>query len=173
MESILWHWYILSVNSICKSRLSTMSTLTERLLIGRNPDGNVYIFTPLHLCWFSIVPLGPFDGRVAAVVGDFVCTMPNQTCIFLPLMQKSEVKLRADIRYGPDDATLWPQPWVKMFCHLCAIPRKPEDPNDPLSIMWWDLTLDDFKSFGGSLIDGLCHRFWCDVITRAEFKHAF
>ena len=35
--------------------------------------------------------LGPFDGRVAAVVGDFVCTTPNQTHIFLPLMQNSEV----------------------------------------------------------------------------------
>ena len=70
-------------------------------------------------------------------------------------MQKSEVKLRADIRYGPDDATLWPQPWTEMFCHLGAIPRKPEDPNDRLSIMWWDPTLDDFESFGGSLIDGL------------------
>ena len=39
--------------------------------------------------------------------------------------------------------------------HLGAIPRKPDDPNDPLSIMWWDPTGDDFESFGGSLVDGL------------------
>ena len=32
-----------------------------------------------------------------------------------------------------------------MHCHLGAIPRKPDDPNDPLSIMWWDPTPDDFK----------------------------
>ena len=70
-------------------------------------------------------------------------------------MQKSEMKLRADIRYGPDDATLWPQPWVEMYCHLGAIPRKPDDPNDRLSIMWWDPTRDDFTSFDGSLVDGL------------------
>ena len=70
-------------------------------------------------------------------------------------MQNSEVKLRADIRYGPDDPTLWPQPWVEMYCHLGAIPRKPNDPNDRLSIMWWDPTLDDFKFSGGSLVDGL------------------
>ena len=70
-------------------------------------------------------------------------------------MQKSEVKLRADIRYGPDDPTLWPQPLVEVYCHLGAIPRKPDDPNDHLSIMWWDPTLDDFKSFSGSLVDGL------------------
>lgn len=70
-------------------------------------------------------------------------------------MQKTEVKLRADVRYGPDDPTLWPQPWVEMYCHLGAIPRKPDDPNDPLSIMWWDPSGDDFKFFGNSLVDGI------------------
>jgi len=38
---------------------------------------------------------------------------------------------------------------------LGAIPRKPDDPDDPLSIMWWDPTIDDFKHFGGSVVDGL------------------
>jgi hypothetical protein len=70
-------------------------------------------------------------------------------------MHETEVKLRADVRYGADDPTLWPQPWVETYCHLGAIPRKPDDPNDSLSIMWWDPTPDDFKSFGGSLFDGL------------------
>jgi hypothetical protein len=70
-------------------------------------------------------------------------------------MQETEVKHRADVRYGPDDPTLWPQHWVEMHCHLGAIPRKPEDPDVPLSIMWWDPTCDDFESFGGSLVDGL------------------
>jgi hypothetical protein len=101
------------------------------------------------------VPFGPFDGRVAAVVGDFVCTTPNQTKIFLPPMQKTEVRLRANARYGPDDPTLWPQPWVDQYCHLGAIPRKPDDPNDPLSVMWWDPTDDDFESLSGGLFDGL------------------
>ncbi|KAF8805828.1 hypothetical protein BYT27DRAFT_7257876 [Phlegmacium glaucopus] len=66
-----------------------------------------------------------------------------------------EVQLHANICYGPDNPTLWPQPWVKMFCHLGAIPRKPNNANNPLSIMWWDPTRDDFKSFSSSLIDGL------------------
>jgi hypothetical protein len=70
-------------------------------------------------------------------------------------MQSTEVKLRADIRYGPDDPTLWPQPWVGSYCHLGAIPRKPDDPNDSLSIMWWDPSSDDFESFGGSIVNGL------------------
>ena len=70
-------------------------------------------------------------------------------------MHKTEVQLRADVCYGLDDPTLLPQPWVEIFCHLGAIPRKPNDANDPLSIMWWDPTCNDFKSFGGSLVDGL------------------
>jgi hypothetical protein len=110
---------------------------------------------PSTLVLISLVPLGPFDGRVAAVVEDYICTTPNQTCIFLPSFQKTDLKLRADVRYGPDDPMLWPQPWVDKYCHLGAIPRKPDDPNDPLSIMWWDPTCDDFKSFGGSLVDGI------------------
>jgi len=80
---------------------------------------------------------------------------PNQSRIFLPAMHNTEVKLRADVCYGPDDPTLWPQPWVKEFCHLGAIPRKPNNPNDSLSIMWWDPTPDDFESFGGSVVGGL------------------
>jgi hypothetical protein len=67
-------------------------------------------------------------------------------------MQKREVHLRADFRYGPDDPTLWPQPWIVEYPHLGAIPRKPKDPQDPLSVMWWDPTPEDF---GGSIVDGL------------------
>ena len=80
-----------------------------------------------------------------------MCTTPNQTRIFLPSMQQIELKLRADVRYGPDDPTLWPE----QYCHLGAIPKKPDDPNDPFLIMWSDPTRDDFKSFGGSLVDGI------------------
>ena len=131
-----------------------MLTLEERLLIGRNPDG-MFICLRLYFLLISIVTIGPFDGRVAAVVGDFVCTSPNQTRIFLPPMQKTEVFIRADMRYGSNDPTLWPQPWNEKHCHLGAIPRKPDDLNDPLSIMWWEPICDDFENFGGSIVDGL------------------
>ena len=123
-----------------------MLTLNECLLIGRNPNGLSTLW-PLYTCASLIVPLGPFNGMVAVV--------PNQTRISLPAMQKTEVTCLADVHFGPDDPTLWPQPWVKMYCHLGSIPRKPEDPNDCLSIMWWNPTIDDFKSLGGSLVDGL------------------
>ena len=52
-------------------------------------------------------------------------------------------------------STHWPQPWSEKCCHMGSIPRKPNDPNDSLSIMWWDPTPDDFNSFGCSFIYGL------------------
>ncbi len=78
-------------------------------------------------------------------------------------MQKRQVHLRADFRYGPDDPTLWPQPWVRQYPHLGAILRKPDDRDDPLSIMWWDPTGDDFESSGVRLVDGL------GELSRAKF----
>ena len=133
-----------------------MSTLTKHLLlIGRNPDSMAYIYILRHCIDGPQYPLGPFDGRVAAIIKEFVCTTPNQSRIFLPALQRRQVLLRQDFCYGPDDSTLWPQPWVAMYCHLAAIPRKPNDSNDALSLMWWDPTPEDFKSFDGSLVDGL------------------
>ena len=134
--------------------MSTSFNLKESiLLIDRNPDSKSSIFYSLRFCWSTIVPLGPFDGRVAAILTDFVCTTPNQDRIYLPPMQRREVHLRADFRYGPDDPTLWPQPWVKEYPHLGAIPRKPDDCDNPLSIMWWDPTLKEFDSYNGGLVD--------------------
>ena len=99
--------------------------------------------------------MGPFDGRVVAVIEDFVCTTPNQTRIFLSSFQKTEVKLCADVHYRPDNPMLWPQPYVELCCHLGAILRKPDDLNDPLLIMWRDPTSDDFKSFNAGVVNGL------------------
>ena len=63
--------------------------------------------------------------------------------------------LRADLRYGPHDPTLWPQLYVPDLCHLGAIPSKPMDPDNPLSIMWWNPTRGDFISSEFSVLDGL------------------
>ena len=63
--------------------------------------------------------------------------------------------LRSDLRYGPHDPTLWPQLYVNDLCHLGAIPSKPMDPADPLSIMWWNPIRGDFIPSEGSVLDGL------------------
>lgn len=65
------------------------------------------------------------------------------------------VSLRADARYGLDDYTLWPQPYLEHYPHLAAIPAKPNDPTDPLAIMWWDADPDDFIPSRDSAIKDL------------------
>ncbi|KAF8805279.1 hypothetical protein BYT27DRAFT_7258384 [Phlegmacium glaucopus] len=101
------------------------------------------------------LPIGPFDGKVAAAIQDFVCTTPNQNQILLPPMQRRDVYLRSDFCYGPDDPTLWPQLYLLEYPHLGAIPRRPEDPNDSLSIMWWNPTCEDFHPLDNGVLDGL------------------
>jgi hypothetical protein len=81
--------------------------------------------------------------------------MPNQDKILLPPMQTREVFLCSDLRYGPDNPTLWPQPYLTRYPHLGAIPRRPEDPNYPLSIMWWNPTRDDFLPLKNDFMEGL------------------
>ena len=70
-------------------------------------------------------------------------------------MQMREVFLRSDFRYGPDDPTLWAQPYLTRYPHLGAIPKRPEDPNHPLSIMWWNPTRDDFHPLENDFMEGL------------------
>jgi hypothetical protein len=101
------------------------------------------------------VLIGLFDGKVAAAIQDFVCTTPNQDQIPLPPLQRRDIFLRSDFRYGPDDYTLWPQPFLMEYPHLGAIPRRPDDPHDPLSIMWWNLTRAVFFPLQNGVLDGM------------------
>ena len=98
---------------------------------------------------------GPFDGRAFCTWWSWVITTPNQDTIPTPNLRDCKVHLRSDLRYGPDDHTLWPQVFVPEYPHLAAIPRKPEDPHHPLSIMWYNPTTFDFVLCPNSLIDGL------------------
>ena len=99
--------------------------------------------------------LGPFDGRAFCKWWSWAVTTPNQDTIPTPPLRDCNVHLRADLRYGLDDHTLWPQAFVPEYPHLAAIPRKPEDPHHPLSIMWWNPTISDFVPCSNSLIEGL------------------
>ena len=72
--------------------------------------------------------------------------------------------MRSDYHYGPDDHTLWPQPYLVNYPYLGAIPKKPEDLDDPLSIMWWDPTRDDFEPCEAGVLEGL------GQLSRSKFK---
>ena len=75
--------------------------------------------------------------------------------IYRPPLGTRRVHLRRDLRYGDDDFTLWPQPFSRKYCHHLAVPRKPEQPDDPLTILWWDPSPADFTPEEDSTITGL------------------
>jgi hypothetical protein len=60
-----------------------------------------------------------------------------------PIRSDVAVYLRADMRYGEDDPTQWPQSYSALFCHLSAIRKKPVGNKREIAIMWWDPVAED------------------------------
>ena len=86
---------------------------------------------------------------------------------FPPPMQRQDIFLHSDFHYGPDDLTLWPQPFMYEYHHLGAIPRQPEDSKNPLSIMWWNLTHTHFVPLESGVFDRIgqlsTSKYWCNI----------
>lgn len=84
-------------------------------------------------------------------------TSPNMDVIYEPPLGKARVMyMRSDFRFGDDDPWQWPQPYSISLCHFAAIPRRPLNQNDPLAIMWWTPSREDFvHSTTSSLIVGV------------------
>jgi hypothetical protein len=89
----------------------------------------------------------------ATISGNFIVTSPNQDIIWQT--PQGAVYLRSDFRYGPHDPTLLLQPYIPEYPYLGAIPSKPMDERDPLSILWWNPTHGDFISSSGGVMDGI------------------
>jgi len=82
-------------------------------------------------------------------------TSPNADYIPEILDPSTEVKLRADLRYGPDDATLWPQPYLENYPYLSVIPHKTQDPHRQKSVMWWLPKASDFEQSNTAMVKGI------------------
>ncbi|KAF7339231.1 hypothetical protein MVEN_02000600 [Mycena venus] len=104
--------------------------------------------------------LGPYDGRVAAhvSVGGTSCYITTNTD-YVPGLPPTgdEVFLHQDMRWGPDDPTLWPHHYSETYCHLGAIPRRIGPHQDDIFIMWWNPGRHDFvcPRTGHTLMRGL------------------
>lgn len=116
---------------------------------------------PVNLLIFPTASLNPFDANVIAVSdrpvkgqdGYWVISSPNAEWIPEVKWGARSVFRRADGRFGYEDRTLWPQYYADRFETMCCIPREPEDPEDPLSILWWNPGSVDFIPISGSSID--------------------
>ncbi|RDB23170.1 hypothetical protein Hypma_009677 [Hypsizygus marmoreus] len=122
---------------------------------------------------FQYKTLGPFDAQVICDMdlggtdetGRRIISSPN--ALWLPMMKPwaRKVYLRADGRFGMEDRTLWPQFYCYGFDYIICIPRKPSDPNDPLSVLWWDPQDAELVKTQGSSVD-------IDLFTLPENRHA-
>ncbi|TFK72348.1 hypothetical protein BDN72DRAFT_894858 [Pluteus cervinus] len=104
-------------------------------------------------------PIGPFDGRVGAVVdqGRHFVTSPNTDIVYKPHLDRVDVRMREDFRYGPYDPTLWAQPYNEEYCHFAAMFRKPEFENMPFSLLYQDLKTSNFDPLDNTVSNGLGH----------------
>lgn len=92
---------------------------------------------------------------MAAIKDDTVVTSPNADYVPEILDPSTEVKLRADLRYGPDDATLWPQPYLDNYPYLSVIKRKTQDPHSQRNVMWWLPKASDFEQSNAAMVKGV------------------
>lgn len=96
-------------------------------------------------------PFTGLHGRIGMIKNAQLITSPNATWIPDIQWQTSKVRLREDMRFGPDDYTLFPQwhhltvPW------LPAIPKPPgRGEVSPYAIMWYSPQRNDFTVVAGS-----------------------
>ncbi|KAF9037168.1 hypothetical protein BJ165DRAFT_1408565 [Panaeolus papilionaceus] len=134
------------------------SSFDDAILAHRNPSG----------------PIGPFDDLVAAYMcfegAHILCTSPNQTHIPLPILGEEDVRLRANLRYGTADHTLWPQFVIPNTSHFAVMPREPVASDDSLAPIWWDPTPDDFVPSYRGIITGIgsVHKRQLNLLQRVE-----
>ncbi|KAJ7038722.1 hypothetical protein C8F04DRAFT_1255643 [Mycena alexandri] len=96
--------------------------------------------------------LGPYDGKVAAhvwVSHNRCFITSNAEYVPAPASAASDkLLLRRDMRWGPDDPTLWPHEYTDHYAHFGAIRRRPSTAEgvEKLWILWWDPDHTDFTS---------------------------
>jgi hypothetical protein len=101
--------------------------------------------------------VGAFGGRVGALLDDgcFFIMSPNMDVIYEPPFgHEQHMRFRQDFQYGDDDPLLWPQPYIMSECHLAAIPLRPPS-GDPMAIMWWQVTRDEFSLSTRGIMTGI------------------
>ncbi|KAK0437438.1 uncharacterized protein EV420DRAFT_1669754 [Desarmillaria tabescens] len=106
-------------------------------------------------------PIGPFDGRLGALVekGWFMVT-PNALGLYQPSLGiNREMYMRADFRYAADDPLLWPQFYVRSDPWLSCIRKRPKDPLDPFLPLYNPVARSDFSTSGSASQDSQLGKF--------------
>ncbi|KAJ3488155.1 hypothetical protein NLI96_g3039 [Meripilus lineatus] len=72
-----------------------------------------------------------------------------------PVLDRIQVLVREDGRFGVEDPINWPQYFSIAYCHYPLISRRPSNPNDDRQPLWWRPTPHDFVPLHGSAVSNL------------------
>ncbi|KAJ7658469.1 hypothetical protein B0H17DRAFT_1213215 [Mycena rosella] len=96
----------------------------------------------------AAVPLGAIGAMITIEGAQYLVTTNVDYVPALPTTAKHDVYLRKDLRYGPDDHTIWPQQYSERYCHLAAI-RTPQGVADDSAIYFFEPQSQDFVQQDG------------------------
>ncbi|KAF7984932.1 hypothetical protein HWV62_9845 [Athelia sp. TMB] len=95
--------------------------------------------------------IGPYDAMVLHHRPPWVLTSPNLTELPFIDLGYSELRARADGRWGSEDYTRVPQVYSESYPWLPCVPRRPPDINNsPHWVLWADVRTSDHVPFPGS-----------------------
>src|SRR5437588_4051242 len=96
-----------------------------------------------------LVTITSLDARAIAYQEPLVITTPNMDWIPELHNDDSELRARADGRFGLEDCFQWPQKYCKQFEYAVCIPRK-ETSSIDLQFAWYTPTTNDFVTQAGT-----------------------
>lgn len=115
--------------------------------------------------------IGPYDAKVLLSKPPWIFTSPNRSDIPFIELQPTDLRARADGRFGLEDYLLWPQnhseayPWAP-----CVLRRPPlaDIGQHPYWFLWDSLTRNDWRFPLGSLWQhtGVLDRYYHDSLSR-------
>jgi hypothetical protein len=97
----------------------------------------------------SLATITSLDARAIAYQEPLVITTPNMDWVLELHNDDSELRARADGRFGLEDCFQWPQKYCKEFEYAVCIPRK-ETSSIDLQFAWYSPTTEDFVTHAGT-----------------------
>jgi hypothetical protein len=108
---------------------------------------------------FTLEITDAWDGQVGNILqNDILVTSPNMSLLYLPFLDKINVRLKRDNHYGVHDPLYYPQVFSKRTAHIAIILRPNLDPQDPYYPAWMKPSSKEFiPDYQNSELVGLGH----------------
>jgi hypothetical protein len=122
----------------------------------------------IHRTWDVDPAFGDLHDVDQLDLPHIVVSSPNFTRMPKFLFGPTTVRACLDGRYGLFDISQYPQRWSRtQYPHRACVQRRPQDPKDPLTILWYTPKRSDFIPLEGTVIlEPLLGRLSPDILAR-------